>query len=510
MKFKELINKSDFLKDKFKNIDDYFKEIAIDGISNNSKNIKKNFIFFAFSGNKTNGNLYIKEAKKNGAAIIISEEEINNDVIKLPKKDFSVIYSNLCSLFYSKKPKNIIAVTGTNGKTSVSDFCRQLWNFHGLKSASIGTLGIRVSLENHYNKIRNNLTTLDSSELNKQLSKLFDKQVSYVALEASSHGIIQNRLDGINFSGAIFTNLSHDHLDYHKNMIQYFNAKKKLFTEHLNDGACVSINLDDKHGMKLYNEIKNKNFKFVNFGFHEKSELKLIKINKVERFWQLEILYKNNLYKTDIGLVGHFQIYNALAAASICLGLGMEEGSIFKSLSYLQTVPGRMQLVNHPLCKATIIVDYAHTPDALENAILAIKKMNVRGKIYTLFGCGGERDIEKRPKMGEVAFKNSDFTIITDDNPRTENPSLIRKSIINDNPLAIEIPGRDIAIKKAISLLKDDDFLIIAGKGHEQTQTIGTETLPFDDISVVKNTLDSLNSWIISLKMKYCGQKKSC
>ena len=493
MQFWELINRSNFLKDKFKNIEDHFKEIEINGISNNSKNIKKNFIFFAFKGNKTNGNLYINEARKNGATIIISQEEKGKDVIKLTNNDYFKIYSHLCSSYYNKKPKNIIAVTGTNGKTSVTDFCRQIWNFYGLKSASIGTLGIRDTSEQYYHKIRNNLTTLDSSELNKQLSKLYDKQISYVALEASSHGINQNRLDGINFNGAVFTNLSHDHLDYHKNMENYFSAKMKLFTEHLKDGTCVSINLDDQYGMELYNKIKTKNFKFVNFGFNEKCELKLIQIKKIEKIWQLEILYKNKLYKTDIGLVGHFQIYNALAAASICLGLGLKQDSIFKSLSYLQTVPGRMQIVNHPLCKATIIVDYAHTPNALENAILAVKKMNVSGKIYTLFGCGGERDHEKRSKMGEVAFKNSDFTIITDDNPRTEDPSLIRKSIINNNPKAIEIPGRDVAIKKAISFLKDDDVLIIAGKGHEQTQTIGIETLPFDDVSVVKNTLDRLN-----------------
>ena len=493
MQFWELINRSNFLKDKFKNIEDHFKEIEINGISNNSKNIKKKFIFFAFTGNKTNGNLYINEARKNGATIIISQEKKSKDVIKLTNKDYFKIYSHLCSSFYNKKPKNIIAVTGTNGKTSVTDFCRQIWSFYGLKSASIGTLGIRETSDKYYHKIRNNLTTLDSSELNKQLSKLYDKQISYVALEASSHGINQNRLDGINFNGAVFTNLSHDHLDYHKNMENYFSAKMKLFTEHLKDGTCVSINLDDQYGMELYNKIKTKNFKFVNFGFNEKCELKLIQIKKIEKIWQLEILYKNKLYKTDIGLVGHFQIYNALAAASICLGLGLKQDSIFKSLSYLQTVPGRMQIVNHPLCKATIIVDYAHTPNALENAILAVKKMNVSGKIYTLFGCGGERDHEKRSKMGEVAFKNSDFTIITDDNPRTEDPSLIRKSIINNNPIAIEIPGRDVAIKKAISFLKDDDVLIIAGKGHEQTQTIGIETLPFDDVSVVKNTLDRLN-----------------
>ena len=493
MQFWELINRSNFLKDKFKNIEDHFKEIEINGISNNSKNIKKKFIFFAFTGNKTNGNLYINEARKNGATIVISQEEKGKDVIKLTNNDYFKIYSHLCSSFYNKKPKNIIAVTGTNGKTSVTDFCRQIWSFYGLKSASIGTLGIKDTSEQYYHKIRNNLTTLDSSELNKQLSKLYDKQISYVALEASSHGINQNRLDGINFNGAVFTNLSHDHLDYHKNMENYFSAKMKLFTEHLKDGTCVSINLDDQYGMELYNKIKTKNFKFVNFGFNEKCELKLIQIKKIEKIWQLEILYKNKLYKTDIGLVGHFQIYNALAAASICLGLGLKQDSIFKSLSYLQTVPGRMQIVNHPLCKATIIVDYAHTPNALENAILAVKKMNVSGKIYTLFGCGGERDHEKRSKMGEVAFKNSDFTIITDDNPRTEDPSLIRKSIINNNPIAIEIPGRDVAIKKAISFLKDDDVLIIAGKGHEQTQTIGIETLPFDDVSVVKNTLDRLN-----------------
>ena len=493
MQFWELINRSNFLKDKFKNIEAHFKEIEINGISNNSKNIKKKFIFFAFTGNKTNGNLYINEARKNGATIVISQEEKDKDVIKLTNKDYFKIYSHLCSSFYNKKPKNIIAVTGTNGKTSVTDFCRQIWSFYGLKSASIGTLGIRDTSEQYYHKIRNNLTTLDSSELNKQLSKLYDKQISYVALEASSHGINQNRLDGINFNGAVFTNLSHDHLDYHKNMENYFSAKMKLFTEHLKDGTCISINLDDQYGMELYNKIKTKNFKFVNFGFNEKCELKLIQIKKIEKIWQLEILYKNKLYKTDIGLVGHFQIYNALAAASICLGLGLKQDSIFKSLSYLQTVPGRMQIVNHPLCKATIIVDYAHTPNALENAILAVKKMNVSGKIYTLFGCGGERDHEKRSKMGEVAFKNSDFTIITDDNPRTEDPSLIRKSIINNNPIAIEIPGRDVAIKKAISFLKDDDVLIIAGKGHEQTQTIGIETLPFDDVSVIKNTLDRLN-----------------
>ena len=180
MKFWELINRSDFLKNKFKELEDHFKEIEIDGISNNSKNVKKNFIFFTFAGNNTNGNLYINEARKNGATIVISQEEKGKDIIKLTNKDYFKIYSHLCSSFYNKKPKNIIAVTGTNGKTSVTDFCRQIWSFYGLKSASIGTLGIRDTTEQYYHMIRNNLTTIDSSELNKQLSKLYDKQYNMI------------------------------------------------------------------------------------------------------------------------------------------------------------------------------------------------------------------------------------------------------------------------------------------------------------------------------------------
>ena len=491
MRFIELINQSNFLKKRLENIDDIFKNSLIEGITNNSKKIKKNYIFFANIGEKTNGNIFIEEAKQNGATIIISSVETGKNIIKLPKKDYSLVYPYLCSQFYKKKPENVIAVTGTNGKTSVTDFCCQIWNFVGWNSASIGTLGIKKSTDEHRYSIDDNLTTADSSELNKQLKKLNDQEISHVALEASSHGIFQNRLMGINFNGAIFTNLSHDHLDFHKTMDNYFLAKKKLFTEHLKDGASVSINLDDYYGLKLYNKIKIKKYTFVNYGFNNQSDLKIKKIEKIEKIWQLELEYKNIVYRTNIGLIGHFQIYNALAAASICLGLGMAEDIIFKSLGYLKTVPGRMQMINDHPSKATIIIDYAHTPSALENAILAVKKLKTKGKIYTLFGCGGERDVEKRSKMGEVAFANSDFTIITDDNPRSEDPSIIRKNIINNYPKAIEIPGRDIAIKKAISFLKKDDVLIIAGKGHEKTQTIGTETLPFDDFSVVKNTFES-------------------
>ncbi len=487
MLFRELIYRNKKLIKFFNKIENKLYELQIKGISNNSKKIKENYIFVAIRGNKKNGNDFISEAKKNGSKIIISSEKRDKDILYLENANISLIYALLCSSFYNKSPENIIGVTGTNGKTSIVDFCRQMWSLAGWNSASIGTLGVKYLNDNNYKNNTNNLTTLDPMELHNQLSSLYKKNITHLALEASSHGIIQNRIAGINFTGAVFINLSHDHLDFHNSTQNYYNAKKLLFTNYLKEGSIVSINLDDKYGETLFESIKNKNFRFINFGKHHKADLKIKKIVNIKKIWQIELEYKNRLITTNIGLIGNFQVYNALAAASICLGLNMDEEFIFKSLSYLKTVPGRMQVVSGHPKKALIIIDYAHTPDALKNAILSVRKNNSEGKIYTLFGCGGERDIHKRSLMGKVSYENSDFTIITDDNPRTEDPSTIRKQIIETCPNAIEIAGRNLAIKKAISLLNQNDVLIIAGKGHEKTQTIGTETLPFDDLAIVNN-----------------------
>ncbi len=492
MQLLELINRNKNLEKYFRNINKNFYNFEVEGISNNSKKIRNNFLFIAQKGIQKNGNDFINDARKNGSKIIISCEKKDDDIINIGDQDISLLYTLLCSSFYNKSPENIIGITGTNGKTSIADFCRQIWNFAGWNAASMGTLGIKCLSDDNYKKINNNLTTPDPVELHEELSILDKKEVTHLALEASSHGIIQNRIAGVNFTGAIFINLSHDHLDFHTSIENYYNAKKLLFTSLLKEGSIVSINLDDKYGEKLFNSIKNRNFRFINFGKHEKADLQIKKITNIKKIWQIELKFKNKLITTNIGLLGKFQIYNVLAAASICLGLNMDEEFIFRSLSYLKTVPGRMQVVNGHPQNALIVIDYAHTPDALENAILSIKKNNIGGKIYTLFGCGGERDVKKRELMGKISYKNSDVTIVTDDNPRTENPHFIRKQIIKGCPNAIEIEGRDLAIKKGISLLHENDVLIIAGKGHEKTQTIGTETLPFDDISIVNNVLMNL------------------
>ena len=493
MEFKDLINKNIKLKKIFREVEPKLKSSVIEGITNNSKNIKKNYLFVAIKGNIKNGNDYIDIARKNGSCIIISTEKKGNDIVTLHNVDIKEVYSLLCSAFYERKPSNIVGVTGTNGKTSVVEFCRQIWDLTGWKSASLGTLGTIVSGEKKINSDAENLTTLDASKLNYELNELSKNNVTHLALEASSHGLIQKRLEGISLCGAIFTNLSHDHLDYHNTFENYFKAKKMLFLEHLRPGSVVAINLDDKYGLKLYNEIKEKPFIFVNYGKHKLANLRIIETNVLEKSWQLKIKFIDEIIDINIGMLGEFQIYNALASASICIGLNMDHNFVLKSLSYLKSVSGRMQIITGHPRDALIVIDYAHTPDALEKAINALK-LHSKGNIYTLFGCGGERDSKKREIMGRVSHSNSNFTIITDDNPRNESPQEIRKSILKGCPNGIEISGRDNAIKKAISLLKKNDTLLIAGKGHETTQTIGKESLPFDDFSVAKLAIKNLKN----------------
>ena len=493
MEFKDLINRNIKLKKIFREVETKLKSSVIEGITNNSKNIKKNYLFVAIKGNIKNGNDYIDIARKNGSCIIISTEKKGNDTVTLQNVDIKEIYSLLCSAFYERKPSNIVGVTGTNGKTSVVEFCRQIWDLTGWKSASLGTLGTIISGEKKINSDAENLTTLDASKLNYELNELSKNNVTHLALEASSHGLIQKRLEGISLCGAIFTNLSHDHLDYHNTFENYFKAKKMLFLEHLRPGSVVAINLDDKYGLKLYDEIKEKPFIFVNYGKHKLANLRIIETNVLEKSWQLKIKFIDEIIDINIGMLGEFQIYNALASASICIGLNMDHNFVLKSLSYLKSVSGRMQIITGHPRDALIVIDYAHTPDALEKAINALK-LHSKGNIYTLFGCGGERDSKKREIMGRVSHSNSNFTIITDDNPRNESPEEIRKSILKGCPNGIEISGRDNAIKKAISLLKKNDTLLIAGKGHETTQTIGKESLPFDDFSVAKLAIKNLKN----------------
>ncbi len=493
VEFEDLINRNFCLKKIFSNVESKFLKKRISGITNNSLNVKNNFLFLAIKGSSRDGNDYIDQAKKKGSSLIISSYIEGPEIITLKSINLSMIYSLLCSVLYEKKPDNIIGVTGTNGKTSVVEFCRQIWDLTGWKSASMGTLGTKVSGEALYNSDTENLTTYDPSIIHKELYELHNLNVSHLSMEVSSHGIAQKRLHGINFVGGVFTNLSHDHIDYHKTFQNYFETKKTFFTEHLKPGAIVAINLDDEFGFKIFQEIKNKPFCFINYGRHKYANLRIIEAIQLEKFWQLKIKYNDTTIETNLGMLGEFQIYNALAAAAVCIGLNMNLNFVLKSLAYIKNIPGRMQILSGHPNNALVIIDYAHTPDALQKAISSIK-LHLKGKLYTLFGCGGERDFEKRELMGKISKLNSNFTIITDDNPRKENPKKIRDQILKGCPLAIEVAGRDNAIKKGISLLKHNDVLLIAGKGHETTQTIGIESLPFDDFSVAKLAIENLKN----------------
>ena len=492
MLLKDLISRKKIIFDLLKNIPEKLLNNDVCGISVNSKDIKNNFIFVAIKGQNFDGSDFILEAKKNGAFLVISNKSNNDDdVISTNKISPRLIYTELLSSFYEKQPKEIIGVTGTNGKTSTVEFCRQLWVQAGWKAASIGALGTKIetSLNKRFlRSSKNNLTTFDPAELYKELHTLKIEEISHLALEASSHGLDQYRLDGVKFSGAVFTNLSHDHLDYHKDIESYFNCKKRLFTEILQNNSAIAINIDNDFGRRLFNEIKSNTHVIFTFGQSLDADIKINSIKQNNQTIDLVLEYKNQIYKSTIGMIGKFQAYNVVAAASICIGLGIDPNLILKSISYLKPARGRMEMITTTHNNSIIIIDYAHTPEALSYVLNSIREI-AKGKIITLFGCGGDRDKEKRKKMGEIANKFSDLIIVTDDNPRSEAPTSIRKDILEGCPNAEEVSDRNKAINYAISKLQKNDFLLIAGKGHETIQTIGMETLPFDDYTVAKESI---------------------
>jgi len=493
----ELVSKNKILTNILGHLDHQILNQEVKGISSNSKDIKSGYIFVAIKGKNFDGESFIKEAKSKGAFLILAENKNKKNCVSITKGTSRLVYSTLLSIYYKNQPNVIIGVTGTNGKTSTVEFCRQIWVQAGWKAASMGTLGTKVGTHQSdavYNSSQNSLTTFEPNELYKNLNFLAQNDVSHLALEASSHGLDQFRLDGIKFSGAILTNLSHDHLDYHGNIQSYFSAKKKLFTDILKKQSAVAINIDNEFGKKLYEEIASKNHLILTFGENEKANIRIKSITHNNQTLKISIEFRNKIYDATLGMIGKFQAYNVIASASICIALGMEPSFVFKSLSYLKPARGRMEIVSGENHNSTIIIDYAHTPEALKSVLLSLKEIKkANGKLITLFGCGGDRDKGKRKLMGKIAHEYSDLIIVTDDNPRNESPAGIRSDILNGSPTAVEIPDRNKAIKHAVSLLKMNDFLLIAGKGHETLQTVGLETLPFDDYAVAKEALKTMN-----------------
>ncbi len=387
------------------------------------------------------------------------------------------------SRFYAARPGTIAAVTGTNGKTSVAHFTREIWQAEGHKSASLGTLGWIVGAERHAGA----LTTPDPVALHRMLSDLAASGVDHAAIEASSHGLAQHRLDGLSFAAAAFTNLTRDHLDYHGTLEAYRAAKEQLFTVLLAPDGTAVLNADSPEYGRLSSLVRGRGHKVIAYGVSREADLRLVSRLPRRDGQRVGLSLNRETYEIDLKLIGDFQALNVLAALGLALATGSDLARAVAALPALTTVPGRMQLVGEPN-GAAVFVDYAHTPDALAT-VLAASRPHAEGRLIVVFGAGGDRDTGKRPLMGQVATEKADLVYVTDDNPRTEIAGAIRQAILAAAPGAIEIGDRREAIGAAIAALQPGDVLVIAGKGHESGQIVGRETLPFDDVVVAREAI---------------------
>jgi UDP-N-acetylmuramoyl-L-alanyl-D-glutamate--2,6-diaminopimelate ligase len=459
--------------------------IEILGVSSDSRKVKKGDIFFAISGSNDDGSKYINQAIENGAVIIFTNNELGNIAYDIPvifEQDIRKTLSLFSRILYPSQPKNIMAVTGTNGKSSIVHYVRVILELLSYKAATIGTLGIITSDD----VVDTGLTTPDTITVYKSCDLLADK-VDYLAIEASSHGLDQHRLDNLDLAAACFTNLTQDHLDYHKDMEAYFNAKLKLFTDILAKDKPVIINIDDDYGKRLEQICASR--KVITYGFMAK-DLQILSITESNFALSSQIKFNNHIYDIQLPFLGKFHIYNLVAA--IGLIISVTDISIIKIMNIIPkitAVSGRMELVNFgDDDNPKVFVDYAVTPDAIEKILLDLRP-HCLGELWIVFGCGGNRDKIKRPIMGKIASDNADKVIITDDNPRMEDASLIRQDVLLGAKNAIEISPRKQAINYAISNANKNDIIVIAGKGHEKYQLIGNNILPFDDVAIAQEAL---------------------
>ena len=444
----------------------------------NSKKVNKNDIFFAIEGSKQSGSLYSSEALSKGAYKVVTSKNIRNKNY-LIVKNVNKFLAEACSAKYKEKPKNIIAVTGTNGKSSVANFYFQILKNLKINSAAIGTLGIFYK-----NKVkRTNLTTPDIITIHKELNFLKKNKIDNVCLEASSHGLHQNRLDGINFTAGIFTNFTQDHLDYHKNLKNYLQAKLYLFSSLLKKNSFAILDTDIPEFSIISKICKKRKIKILSFG-SKGNAIKLISHYYFGKKQIIKINFLNKIYNIKLDLIGDFQIKNLFAAILASYLSVKNPDQIINVLSKIRSATGRMQYVGNKK-KSAVVVDYAHTPDALKKSLQTLAKQ-FNKKVDVVFGCGGDRDKGKRYKMGKIANQFASKIYLTNDNPRSENPTSIAKQIKTGCLRAKIILDRKIAIKTAINNLNTESNLLIAGKGHENYQIINNQKKYFSDQKVSK------------------------
>jgi len=462
--------------------------IDITGISADSRQIAPGFVFFALKGAKKDGGDFMSQAQERGAHAIITDMRRNNLKTQIPvlyHPEARRLLALAASRFYPRSPPVLVGVTGTSGKTSVVSFIREIWHDTGFAGASIGTVGVFSPNRQDYGS----LTTPDPVALHQTLQDLSDEGVTHVALEASSHGLDQYRLDGLHLTAAGFTNLGRDHMDYHATVADYFRAKMRLFDTLLPEKAPAVVFSDGRAAEQAMEHIRRSKRKILTVGRKGNFiQLKRLEQESGRQFAEFEC--DGVLYEVLIPLIGEFQIANALVAAGLAIVSGVPAAAVFRALFRLKGAPGRLELVSTTRHGARIYVDYAHKPDALENVLKTLRSVTT-GRLIVVFGCGGDRDKGKRPLMGEIAAKFADMTIITDDNPRSEDPATIRHQILRASRNALEIAGRSQAIHRAVAMLNQGDTLVVAGKGHEQGQIIGSEIHPFSDHGEIQAALDS-------------------
>lgn len=453
----------------------------VTGFAIDNRKVAPGTIFGAFQGAAFNGEDFIPAAVEAGAVAVVARPEARVEgAIHIADVNPRQAFAMIAARFFAPFPAHVAAVTGTNGKTSTAEMTRQLWRMNGHNSASIGTLGITTADE----QVRTGLTTPDIVTFLSNMAGLEREGVTHAIFEASSHGLDQYRIAGVPVSVVAFTNLSRDHLDYHGAMDSYSEAKMRLFDEVATENATAVIWADDEWSAKAIARAKERPLRLITVGMQGQG-IKLLSREPTQLGQTLEISVQGEVSKVKLPLIGAYQAANALVSAGVAIASGCEAEDVIANLARLQPVRGRLERAAISRSGAPVYVDYAHTPDGLEAAIAALRP-HTKGKLILVFGAGGDRDTGKRPLMGEIAARDADLIIVTDDNPRTEDPSTIRRQVIAGVPSALDIGDRREAIAEAIRQAAAEDIVMIAGKGHEVGQIIGDKVYPFDDVEVAR------------------------
>ena len=451
----------------------------ITGITADSREIVAGNLFAALPGVEMDGAKFIPQAEARGAAAVLSAPGVETALPQIVDAKPRQRLSTMAASFYAGQPEVIAGITGTNGKTSTARFISELWSLLGKSAGSLGTIG--AVAKNFSQPLIH--TTPDPVTLHQTLHAMTNSGVTHLAMEVSSHGLAQFRADGVGFSVAAFTNISQDHLDYHKDFTEYFDAKLRLFADLVPTTGAIAVNMDGKGAFDVCKVAEKRQLRLITTGA-QGNDIKLLDATPHQSGQSIKVAAGGREWVLDVSLIGAFQIENALLAAGVVIAAGNSEEEVIPLLASLSGVPGRMEHVAD-VQGGSVYVDYAHTPDAVETALKAIRP-HTRARIIAIIGAGGDRDKEKRPLMGKAAADNADTVIVTDDNPRMEDPAVIRAAVLKGCPAAQEIGDRKEAIEAGVKLIGNGDVLVIAGKGHETGQSRGGEVTPFDDAAIAR------------------------